>query len=43
MSILCQIGLPGFAASVGLGVATASAMVLSLFVIDKVSRLLAGV
>ena len=38
VSILCQIGLPGFAASVGLGVATASTMVLSLLVIDKVSN-----
>lgn len=37
MTILCGIGLPGFAVSIALTVVAVSSTVLSLVIIDKVS------
>ena len=40
MSILCAIGLPGFAASIAFGVMAILSLLFSLVVIDKVGQIL---
>ena len=39
VTIFCDIGLPGFAASVAIGAVGLAAMILSLAVIDRVSNI----